>query len=223
MIATTHCFRCGGLLVPDYSGEGYARLTILKCVNCGRTPPGCASEPSKAAVSRWANSRQARQIPRHQSRIGRPAPPFRLMAVMNGEPMYLHSTRYRGRWVVLCFPGRLGLMERMVLDRQEHLFARADTALLVAAPDDLVADDPWARTSGPLSVPLLIDPMKRLARLYGVKHDVVAGRCHTFAIDPDNHVRFHHAHPLTVRSMEALRRRLSPRDVGTARRIVMSR
>lgn len=224
MMATTHCARCGGLLVPDYSGEAYSRISGLKCVNCGRTRMDLASDPSMgSAASRWANPRQPREGPRLQSRIGRPAPPFRFMAVMKGEPMYLHSTRYQGRWVVLCFPGRLDLMERMVLDRQGHLLARADTTLLVVAPDDLVADDPRTRTAGPVSVPLLIDPMKRLARLYGVKQGVAAGRCHTFVIDPDNRVRFHHTHPLTVRSMEALRRRLSQREVGTVRRIVMSR
>ncbi|HSE60602.1 MAG TPA: redoxin domain-containing protein [Nitrospiraceae bacterium] len=224
MTTAARCFRCGGLLVPDYDNEEYPRMPTLKCVNCGRTPPGGASRHSLSTpASQW--SRPGSQGQGHQplARVGRPAPQFRLAAVMNGEPTYLHSTRYHGRWVILCFPSLLGLVERMVLDRQSHLFARADTALLVVAPDDLVAGDPGTRTAGPVSVPLLIDPMKRLSRLYGVKHGAAAGRCHTFAIDPDNIVRFHHAHPLTVRSMEALRRRLSPRDLGTARRIVMSR
>jgi alkyl hydroperoxide reductase subunit AhpC len=111
----------------------------------------------------------------------------------------------------------------MVLDRQSHLLARADTALLVVAPDDLIAEDSLTKTAGPISVPLLIDPMKRLSRLYGVKRGAVANRCHTFLIDPENIVKFQHVHPLTVRSMETVRRRLSPRDLGTAPRIVMNR
>jgi alkyl hydroperoxide reductase subunit AhpC len=156
-------------------------------------------------------------------RVGQPAPQFRLTAVMNGEPVYLHSARYHGRWVVLCFPSLLGLAERMVLDRQGHLFAREETALIAVAPDDLIAGEPWAKTYGPVSVPLLIDPMKRLSRLYGVRQGAVSGRCHTFVIDPDNSVRFHHVHPITVRSMEALRRRVSSRNLGTACSIVMSR
>ena len=219
-----NCPRCGGLLVPDYSNEEYPRTATLKCVNCGRTPPGCASRHSLTAPApQWCPPRSQGQGQQLRSRVGRPAPQFRLTAVMNGEPMYLHSTRYHGRWVVLCFPGLLGFVERMVLDRQGHLFARAETALLAVAPDDLLAEDPWARSSGPVSVPLLIDPMKRLSRLYGVRQGAAPSRCHTFVIDPDNTVRFHHVHPITVRSMEALRRRVSSRNLGTACRIVMSR
>ncbi|MGE3153330.1 MAG: redoxin domain-containing protein [Nitrospiraceae bacterium] len=224
MTASTHCFRCGGLLIPDYSGEEYPRLPTLKCINCGRTLPAVESLQSVSApVSPWSGSGAQRQGLRVPLRVGQPAPNFRLTAVINGEPVFLHSAHYQGRWVVLCFPGSMGLSERMLLDRQGHLFARAETALLAVAPDELTRDESCAAPSAPISVPLLIDPMRRLSRLYGVRRSATPSRCHTFVIDPDNIVKFHHVHPLTIRSMEAIRRRLNPQDLGMFRGTVLSR
>lgn len=224
LTTSTHCPRCAGLLVLDYCNEEYPRTTTLKCVNCGRTPAGCASShPQTIPVPPWPRPGSKGQGQQPPARVGRPAPQFRLTAVMNGEPLFLHSNRYHGRWVVLCFPGLLGFAERMVLDRQGHLFEREETTLLAVAPDDLLVEDPWTGSFGPVSVPLLIDPMKRLSRLYGVRQGLTPSRCHTFVIDPDNIVRFHHVHPITVRSMEALRRRVATRNLGTAGRVVMGR
>ena len=223
MSASTGCHRCGGLLVPDYSSEEYPRNPTVKCVNCGRTPSGYTSERSLPISNlRWPGPSQRVQAGRPMVKIGQPAPSFRLTAVTNGEIFYVDSARYAGRWVVICFPPLLGLMERMLLDRQAHLFAREDMALLAIAPDDLVTGEPCGRTIGTVAVPFLIDPMKRLRRLYGIRRELSPARCHTFVIDADNILRFHRVHTLTVRNMEVLRRRLTPNGLRIVPTIAMS-
>ncbi|MEW6542599.1 MAG: redoxin domain-containing protein [Nitrospirota bacterium] len=136
--------------------------------------------------------------------IGDKAPRFRVPALIQGAMTYIDSALFQGRWVALCFPPSLGLIESVFLDRQSEAFSKADATLLATIPDTPTLLSSWCSQFGKLRVPLLADPLGRLRRSYGMARTSRAARCQTFLIDPAGLFRFHLVHDLNGRGMAAI-------------------
>lgn len=136
--------------------------------------------------------------------IGQRAPRFRVPALRDGALTYLDSAGLHGRWVVLCCLPRLSPVEATIVARQAETFARYGAELLAVAPEDDALRRPWLSRLGLLSVPILVDPVRRLRRAYGLIPDQVSTRCRTFLIDPDGLLRFHLVHDLNGRGLSAV-------------------
>lgn len=136
--------------------------------------------------------------------IGKPVPPFRFTAVVNGEYTHLNPVVVADRWIVLCFPATIQAVDLLCLNQQASYFARAGALLLGVASDELLLQPVHHRRLQELTVPLLTDPLNRLHRAYGMSCSRSSGKANTFLIDPDRILRHHIIHELTTWNMEAL-------------------
>jgi alkyl hydroperoxide reductase subunit AhpC len=155
-------------------------------------------EGAVRSATMWDKERQSMLL------IGHRAPRFRVPALRDGALTYLDSAGLRGRWVVLCCLPRLSLVEATIVDRQAATFADYRAEFLAVAPDDRTLRRPWLVRLGALRAPLLVDPLRRLHRAYGLVQDQTLTRCRTFLIDPDGLLRFHLVHDLTGRGLGAI-------------------
>lgn len=136
--------------------------------------------------------------------IGQRAPRFRVPALRDRALTYLDSAALHGRWVVLCCLPRLSLVEATIVDRQGAAFTCYGADFLAVAPEDHALRRPWLGRLGALRAPLLVDPLRRLHRAYGLAPDQTLTRCRTFLIDPDGLLRFHLVHDLIGRGLSAV-------------------
>jgi len=137
-------------------------------------------------------------------KIGRPSPPFRLPALVEGTLTYLDSARFKGRCVALCFLPPLGLLESAVLERYSPIFDQQKADLLGIVPENAFFSGTWHRWIWPNGLILLSDPLGRLSRSFGVSHRPAPSRCQSFVIDPEGILRYHLVHDLNGRGMRAL-------------------
>ena len=139
-------------------------------------------------------------------RVGRRAPRFQLPALVEGELRCLDSAHLAGRWQVLCFVPWLGPGEAALLDGQGRMLARLEAVFLAVAPKHFSLHQPVCGGGvGIRTASLIIDPLGRLHRCYGIARPPTPAKCNTFLIDREQVVRFHLIHDLEAKGMEALR------------------
>lgn len=130
--------------------------------------------------------------------IGTPAPDFVLDGTSpEGRAPYVLSA-LRGRPVVLAFyPGdETPVCTKQLCSYQDQLgrFAELDALVLGISPQNLDSHERFAAHRG-LTFPLLADPDRTVARLYGVNGPLMVKRA-VFVLDADGVVRWRHVSTL---------------------------
>lgn len=138
------------------------------------------------------------------TKIGRPAPPFRVPALVGGNLIHLDSARLRGRCLALCFLPSLGLLERGILEYHAQTFERENIHFLGVMPEGTFFSGPWQRGVWPEGLTPVSDPLGRLSRSFGVSRRPLTSRCQSFVIDKNGLLRYHLVHDLNGRGMSAL-------------------
>jgi peroxiredoxin Q/BCP len=149
--------------------------------------------------------------------VGDPAPDFEL----EGTSGRFRLSDLRGRTVVLLFyPGD----DTKVCTKQMCSYRDAwdelgdlGAEIVAISGKDLASKESFAAKYG-LTVPLLADPDRSVAALYGAKAPIIGTKRSTFVIDPDGVIRFRHDATLglTFLAPEDLRRAVSAVPSPTA-------
>ncbi len=134
-----------------------------------------------------------------------PAPPFRAEAVSGaGEVRPLALADLRGRWVVLFFYPRdftaVCPTEIREFSQRAPEFRALGAEVVGCSVDGVESHRAWiADGLGPVSIPLLADPDRAIARSYGalLEPEGVATRA-TFLVDPAGVVQYAAFHNLAV-------------------------
>ena len=139
-------------------------------------------------------------------KIGTPAPDFVLSGTSpeEGRRQYVLSD-LRGRPVVLAFyPGdETPVCTKQLCSYQDDLgrFAEFDALVLGISPQNLDSHERFAARRG-LTFPLLADPDKAIARIYGVTGPLGIKRA-IFVIDADGILRWQHVSALGLTFQDA--------------------
>jgi thioredoxin-dependent peroxiredoxin len=148
-------------------------------------------------------------------RVGDPAPDFELDGT---DGRFRLSEQRGGRVVLLFYPGD----ETPVCTKQFCSYRdRADDmsaldAVVVGISGQDVASHLDFTTHHGLTVPLLADPDKAVAKLYGVAAPIVGTRRAVFVIDEQGIVRFKHVHMLGLDYLDADQLRDAVAQAGAA-------
>jgi len=137
--------------------------------------------------------------------IGRKVPSLRMPALFKGTLQYVGLDHFEDKWILLCFPARLTLEEASFLNR-EVCFAPPtleQATLLAVGSDPTLLHQPWALNVSGGSTVLLIDPLKRLHREFGVSVQMPT-RCQSFVISPQSTLEFLMVHDLNGRGISTL-------------------
>ena len=130
--------------------------------------------------------------------IGDPAPDFEL----DGPDGTFRLSEQRGRTVVLAFyPGDdTKVCTKQLCEYSSHLdeLTGLGEATVVAISAKDVASKARFRDKHGLTVPLLADPDRRVAALYGAKAPVIGTKRSTFVIDPSGVIRWRHDSTLGI-------------------------
>ena len=113
--------------------------------------------------------------------VGDTAPDFTL-AGTNGT---FHLADHRGQTVVLVF-------KQLCTYRDEWAeFADLDATIVGISGKDLASKESFSAKYG-LTIPLLADPDRSVAALYGAKAPIIGTKRTTFVIDGEGVIRFRH-------------------------------
>jgi len=160
------------------------------------------------------------------TRIGDPAPDFKVPGFFRGNVEEYSLARYRNRWLVLFFyPADFTFIcptEVTGFSKMASAFAAEEAMILGASVDSIESHRSWAAELGGLEYPLLSDESKTLSRDYGVldEKEGVAMRA-TFIVNSAglvfyqvvSHVNVGRSVEETLRVLKALRtERLCPSD-----------
>lgn len=147
-------------------------------------------------------------VRRQMVRIGQVVPRFPRTVVVSGDCRPLDALLLRERWIALCFPEQLNEAEMLRLNHYASLLSEAGAILLAALSDDTLlaprAKGYWRQ----LRVPVVVDPLGRLHRSYGIVLDGVDEKSSTFLIDPNHVLKHHLVHELNSWDMDAVHRLL---------------
>ena len=137
--------------------------------------------------------------------IGRKVPRVRMPVLLQGTLRYLALDHFEGRWALLCFPARLTYEEARFLTRGAGLPSSAGEHLFVLAvsSDPMLLHEQWALDLSCESTALLIDPLKRLHREFGVPLQRPT-RCQSFVIGPCGRLEFLMVHQLKGQGISTL-------------------
>lgn len=145
-----------------------------------------------------------------QAKVGEPAPPFRVEAVLGTEFRSVSLQDYRGKWLVLFFyPADFTFVcptEIIGFNKELARFSKLNAAVLGGSVDSKYSHLAWLKRGdlGELKYPLFSDLKKEMAANYGVldAREGVALRG-LFIIDPEGVVQYQVVHNLSVgRSVE---------------------
>lgn len=142
-------------------------------------------------------------------RIGQLAPLIRVPVLMHGTLTYFDWERTRGHCIALCCVQSLGLIDAIFLNHQSTAFEQCNASLIALCREDTAIYHSGIKHLGPLRVPILSDPLRRLHRLYGIRVQQRLGRCVTFLVDADRILRFRVVHDLNRRGLSAVQELLS--------------
>jgi peroxiredoxin (alkyl hydroperoxide reductase subunit C) len=160
------------------------------------------------------------------TRIGDPAPDFKVPGFFRGNVEEYSLARYRSKWLVLFFyPADFTFIcptEVTGFSKMAPAFSTEEAMILGASVDSIESHRSWAAELAGLEYPLLSDESKTLCRDYGVldEKEGVAMRA-TFIINPAglvfyevvSHVNVGRSVEETLRVLKALRtERLCPSD-----------
>ena len=137
-------------------------------------------------------------------KINQPAPVIRVPALMDGTLTYLSTADLHTGCVALCFLPNFGNLQWLVLERSAAEFQAQDSLLVGVISEDLILSGPWHRKLWPGGLTLVSDPLRRLARSYGLIGHHAVTRCHSFVIDPQRILRYHLVHDLNDSGFRAL-------------------
>lgn len=154
------CPRCQGLLIAERVLEFYEPGPRWRCVSRPRPEGSSSSIQPTEADHHFTAVEEARTM----KRTGRLIRSIRVPALIQGELTALDFPPLGGRWSALCFPSTFELVESVFLDRQTRVFEREDAALFAVVPSEGTIRESWCRQFGTLRIPLLADPLRRLAK-----------------------------------------------------------
>lgn len=161
-------------------------------------------------------------VERQQAKVGEPAPPFTLDAVVNKEFKQISLADYRGKWVVLFFyPADFTFVcptEITGFNKALSRFSELNAVVLGASVDSKYSHLAWIKRGdlGDLAYPLLADAKKEVTRAYGILDDKegVALRG-LFIIDPNGILQYEVVQSLSVgRSVDETLRVLEALQTG---------
>ncbi len=156
------------------------------------------------------------------AKVGEPAPPFTLDAVVDKEFKKVSSSDYRGKWVVLFFyPADFTFVcptEITGFNKAIDRFTELNAQLLGASVDSKYSHLAWIKRGdlGDLKFPLLADSKKEATDRYGIldEKEGVALRG-LFIIDPNGILQYQVVNNLSVgRSVEETLRVLEALQTG---------
>jgi alkyl hydroperoxide reductase subunit AhpC len=145
-----------------------------------------------------------------RAKVGEPAPPFTVTAVVGAEFKTVSLADYQGKWLVLFFyPGDFTFVcptEITGFNKELPRFSAMNAAVLGGSVDSKYAHLAWIKRGdlGELKFPLFSDIKKEMAEQYGIldAQEGVALRG-LFIIDPEGVVQYQVVHNLSVgRSVE---------------------
>ncbi len=123
--------------------------------------------------------------------VGDPAPDFTL----TGTHGAFRLADQRGKTVVLAFypADDTKVCTKQLCDYSEHWtdLAANDAVIVGISAKDVASKEQFAAKHG-LTVPLLADPDRAVAALYGAKAPIVGTKRSTFVIDGAGTIRFRH-------------------------------
>ena len=184
--------------------------------------PDRAGEAGKAAELMVQHHKGMIRTETEQAKVGEPAPPFTLEAVVGKEFKKVSLADYRGKWVILFFyPADFTFIcptEITGFNKALDQFTELNAQVLGASVDSKFAHLAWIKRGdlGDLKFPLLADNKKEVTARYGVldEKEGVALRG-LFIIDPNGVVQYQVVNNLSVgRSVEETIRVLEALQTG---------
>jgi len=152
--------------------------------------------------------------------VGKPAPQFKLEALVGNDFKEISSEDYAGKWKILFFyPMDFTFVcptEVLEFSKRAEEFEKIDAQILACSIDSVYSHQAWVKELGKLNYPLLSDMTRDLSREYGVliEEKGVALRG-LFIVDPDGILRYQVVHDLSVgRSVDETLRVLTALQSG---------
>jgi alkyl hydroperoxide reductase subunit AhpC len=132
-------------------------------------------------------------------RIGKRVPSFRAPALTEEGLRYVKLGQFNDRWALLCFLPRLSYTEAVFLYRQASfgITEKKEACLVAVSPQTALFYETWTHEMRSSGLVLLIDPLHRLHRAFGIDPALALPRCQSFVIDPEGILQFLMVHDLT--------------------------
>lgn len=184
--------------------------------------PDRSGEAGKAAELMVQHHKGMIRTAPEQAKVGEPAPPFTLDAVVDKEFRKVSLADYRGKWVLLFFyPADFTFIcptEITGFNKALDQFRQMNAEVLGASVDSKFSHLAWIKRGdlGDLRFPLLADNKKEVTARYGIleEQEGVALRG-LFIIDPKGIVQYQVVNNLSVgRSVEETLRVLEALQTG---------
>lgn len=139
----------------------------------------------------------------HNIQVGRPAPKFKLEALVDDQFKEISLDDYKDEWVVLFFyPMDFTFVcptEVLEFSKRADEFEKLGATLLACSIDSVYSHQAWTKELGKLNYPLLSDMTREVSRDYGVliEEKGVALRG-LYIIDPEGILKYQVVHDLSV-------------------------
>jgi alkyl hydroperoxide reductase subunit AhpC len=152
--------------------------------------------------------------------VGRPAPSFKLEALVDDKFKNISLDEYKGKWVVLFFyPLDFTFVcptEILQFSRRVNEFNDLGAEVLGCSIDSVYSHLAWTKELGKLNYPLLSDITKDTARDYGILiEDQGVALRGLYIIDPEGTLKYQVVHDLSVgRSVDETLRVLKALQTG---------
>ena len=129
---------------------------------------------------------------------------FNAPALDGGEFTYLRGKHLMGRLVALCFLPCADILTVVEIDRHSQRFHKSGVTLIIVGSGEQPLHRFWTNRRGQPSAIILVDPCRRLHRLFGVRLSEASPVCRTFLIDRNGILRLHLTHDFIHRDLEIL-------------------
>jgi alkyl hydroperoxide reductase subunit AhpC len=137
-------------------------------------------------------------------KIGCRGPHFRVPGLVEGNLVFIDSARLRGRCFTLSFLPPFGPLEYAILQHEARAFEQENVPLLAVMGEGALLSGPWRQDAWPRGLIPVSDPLRRLARTFGVLSRPAGNRCHSFVTDPTGVLQYHLVHDLNASGIAAL-------------------
>ena len=135
--------------------------------------------------------------------VGKPAPKFKLEALVKDKFQMISSEDYKGKWIVLFFyPLDFTFVcptEILEFSKRAAEFEKLNATILGCSVDSIYSHQAWMKDLGQLNFPLMSDITREVSREYGVliEEKSIALRG-LFIIDPEGNLKYQVVHDLNV-------------------------
>ncbi len=135
--------------------------------------------------------------------VGKPAPKFKLEALVGQEFKDVSLDDYKGKWVVLFFyPLDFTFVcptEILNFSKAKEEFAKLDAQVRGCSIDSVYSHLAWTKELGELSYPLMSDITRKTAADYGILiEDKGVALRGLYIIDPEGELKYMVVHDLNV-------------------------